>query len=111
MRNIIRKILKEDKSTHTVTIGGVGFTVQNYISTDDVFLDTIDEKGIDMVVYERIVEELSLAGIKGVNADVYNTTGNRIVRVYTLRIPIDIQSIVALYFDTMVNNKNLFDRL
>ena len=103
MRHIIKKILKESKSESNLTIAGVNFSINDYVSThssgkSDIFL-IVAPKG-NGINPEKFLEIKSIFENVGIEAtpQAYNSDGNTLKKVYEIRLnDIDLTNVLKIY--------------
>ena len=117
MKNLIKKILKESTSNNSIIIAGVDFTISEYISPqssgkNDIFLKVKPEGKVPAghrggITPEKFIEINSIFKNVGLSCtpQSYNSDGNRLTRVYEIRIEeVELSHILKIYLETLLNN-------
>lgn len=114
MKNLIKKILKESNGDgDEITIAGVTFTIDDYISKDynnknSIFLNLSYEERIS---YEKFLEIQSILKNVGIESEpsTYHTRGSereityvRVIRIISL----DLKPILKMYLETKLNTNS-----
>ena len=113
MRNLIKKILRESIESDDITIAGVTFTIDDFISKgydnkNDIFLK-VKPTPNGRIDYEKFLEIQSILKNAGIDSEpqTYNSDGNVITNVYGIRIrSLNLKGVLKIYLETMLNTNS-----